>query len=141
MELFEYIDTLLNTAGDIFREEKEKLLSRNDLLKISYGQFHFIDALAKNNQSTISSLAEEMKLTKPTVTVAIQKMEKNGLVYKRQSETDKRISYIYLTEKGERIKQAEKNALIRMEEIIKSGLSSKEKEQLMNILARIDQAK
>jgi len=136
LELSDYIDNLLNKAGDIFLEEKEKLISREDLLKITYGQFHFIDAISEDDSPTISSLADKMNLSKPTVTVAIQKMEKSSLVFKKQSDSDKRVSYIFLTDKGKLIKQAEQNSLKRMEKILMSKLNEEELKYLKNILAK-----
>lgn len=137
MKIFEYLEILLDRADKIIHEEKEKLLSHEDLSKLSYGQFHFIDAISSGDSVTISSLAKELNLTKPTVTVAIQKMEKNGLVYKLQSDRDKRIYFIYLTEKGQRIKKAEQNALRRMEETISRGLSKEDLELLSGLLSKV----
>ncbi len=63
---------------------------------------------------------------------------KNGLVFKQQSDSDKRISYIYLTEKGTLLKKAETNALMRMENRIKDNLSQQELKNLVHILGKVD---
>lgn len=139
-ELSNFIDSLLNLAGDIIREEKEKLISKKELQKITYGQFHFIDAISEIENSTISSLSKKMNITKPSVTVGIQKMEKNGLIYKEQSKTDRRISYIHLTDKGKLIKKAEYNSLHRMERSIKSKLNDSELKSLLSILSKISRS-
>ncbi len=65
----------------------------------------------KDGQSQ-SELARKLKIKPATVTVMINRMEKVGLLERRQDPDDKRISRIYLTQKGrnmcrelERVKQ------------------------------------
>ena len=52
---------------------------------------------------TSSELSEILNITKPSVTEIINKLTTLGCVYRDQSELDKRVFYIKLTEKGKKI--------------------------------------
>ena len=45
-------------------------------------------------------IAQQLGVKPPTVTVSIQRLEKTGLVCRKQDEKDQRVTRIYLTEKG-----------------------------------------
>lgn len=47
-----------------------------------------------------SDIAKELHIDKSYLSRIIKRFEKNGLVYKRKSEKDKRAAYLTLTEKG-----------------------------------------
>ena len=48
-------------------------------------------------------LASQLGVKPPTVTVSIQRLEKIGIIVRKQDEKDQRISRIYLTEEGKAI--------------------------------------
>ena len=48
----------------------------------------------------MKNIAEKIGRTKATVTVLIDKLEKNGLVKREKASDDNRITYISLSEKG-----------------------------------------
>jgi len=49
---------------------------------------------------TMKELAEKIHRSKPTVTVLVDKLVALGYVTKEKSDTDSRVTYIHLTEKG-----------------------------------------
>lgn len=60
----------------------------------------------KQRQTTISNIAEEMALTVATVSDAVKALVGKGLVVKRPSKQDKRVSVLSLTPKGKRQAQS-----------------------------------
>ncbi|WP_162265420.1 MarR family winged helix-turn-helix transcriptional regulator [Abyssisolibacter fermentans] len=113
-------------CSNIIREEKEKLFEKEDLDNITYGQFTILDWISILEKPTITALSKAMNMSKPTVTIHIQKMERIGLVYKEKSYEDRRVSYIRLSEKGKRVEMAEQNAFKRIEKIINEKLTDEE---------------
>ncbi|MGE4485360.1 MAG: MarR family winged helix-turn-helix transcriptional regulator [Oscillospiraceae bacterium] len=55
------------------------------------------------NAITQRGLADKMSVKEPTVVRLLQEMEQDGLVTRSGSDTDKRVRFPSLTEKGERI--------------------------------------
>jgi DNA-binding MarR family transcriptional regulator len=74
---------------------------------LTTSQLLVIEAIEKLENPTPSSIAREILLSQGTVTNLIDRMEKNGLVQREKSATDKRSVHIVTTELGmERYKEA-----------------------------------
>jgi MarR family transcriptional regulator, organic hydroperoxide resistance regulator len=87
-----------------------------------------VRALGHGDGATQSELAERLDVSRPTVTVMIQKMEKAGLVERHADAEDQRYTRIYLTEAGWEIHEAVHDDL---DDFIAHGIGS---------LAKKDQA-
>ncbi len=69
--------------------------------KITYQQFLVMVILDhKGNQGTVSNIAVELGRTQNTLSVIIDRMEKNGLVRKSRNMSDRRLVKVVMTEKG-----------------------------------------
>lgn len=74
LEFYQLIDDIIMTCSVIIREEKEKLIEKEDLNNIAYGHFAILDQISQLENPTITLLAKKtMEMTKPTMTVHIQK--------------------------------------------------------------------
>ncbi len=58
--------------------------------------------LSKNGKVRVSDLSKSLNQTTPSITRSLIGMEKQGLIHKSFSETDKRVVYISLTELGDK---------------------------------------
>ena len=97
---------------EIIRESFNKFLkmyfdaSREVYAEINFNQikglrFKYLKEIYKRKEVTLTELADHFSISKPTVNEVINHFMKNGIVAKRKSDEDKRISYIYLTAIGE----------------------------------------
>ncbi len=59
-------------------------------------------AYHKEDLCTVSHLAKEFNVTKPTISDAVKVLEKKDLIFKNKTATDSRSYYISLTPKGEK---------------------------------------
>jgi len=84
----------------VAEEDAKKLYEMQDLTAT---QFHYLEIIGELENPTLTELAAAMKLTKPTVTTAIDRLVVKGLVRKVHSDIDKRSSHLHLTEFGEQI--------------------------------------
>jgi DNA-binding MarR family transcriptional regulator len=64
------------------------------------GQAFCLAEVAHNDGVTQRDLAEALGISRPTLTVMLQKMEKSGLVERRADELDQRYTRIHLTAAG-----------------------------------------
>lgn len=67
------------------------------------GQPPLLFSLYKQNGQSQKELATHLNVKAATMTVMIKRMEKNGLIERKQDENDQRISRIYISEKGLKI--------------------------------------
>jgi DNA-binding MarR family transcriptional regulator len=84
----------------VAEEDAKKMYELQDLTAT---QFHYLEIIGELENPTLTELATAMKLTKPSVTTAIDRLVDKGLVRKVLSDIDKRSSHLHLTEIGEQI--------------------------------------
>lgn len=68
--------------------------------RITGRQFRYLREIHKRKESTLTELAEYFQISKPSMNEVINKFESTKIIKKRKSKTDKRVSYISLTEIG-----------------------------------------
>lgn len=94
------LNKLLVEAYNGINKVEENALRRtgDDVLSIS--EFHVLECVGKNQGCTVGDIARLLSVTLPTVTVAVNKLEKKGCVIKSKNEKDGRIVNITLTKFG-----------------------------------------
>jgi DNA-binding MarR family transcriptional regulator len=85
----------------------------------------------------LTEVATAMNLTKPTVTVLVDKLIEKELIYKIQSDADRRSTHLHLTERGKLINHMHEYAHRRIVEEIEKKISSDEAIQLTRLLEKI----
>jgi MarR family 2-MHQ and catechol resistance regulon transcriptional repressor len=92
--------------------------------------FAALEALLHKGPLTISEIQDKVLLASGSMTAAVDRLEKLGLVVRSSSSSDRRARVVELTREGRRVAAAcfEKHA--RDLETLLSALSNKEKEQL-----------
>lgn len=101
------------------------------------GQHHIIMMLERVGCATVSQIAEEMRTTSATASVSIKRLEKAGFVEKRPSESDGRITQIYLTDKALAVTQRIKSKMDDSEKALTSGLTQEEIYLLSDLLDKV----
>lgn len=112
-------ETTVAFATIAYKEEKMSSLSRNinvisrcaaayraerlDGRGISSAHYFYILAIGKNPGISQDKLAKKLYINKSSVARALQTLEGDGFIERRQSETDRRITLVYPTQKGEEL--------------------------------------
>jgi len=134
-----YLNSLfVDVFNKILRYEE---LSLNSALKVSVTvtETHMIDVIGKQNEKiTVSEIASTLGLSVPTVTVALQKLEKKGFITKTSSTDDARRFLIGLTRSGQKIYKVHSLFHINMIEEITQNLSDIEKEALLSGVRKLN---
>jgi DNA-binding MarR family transcriptional regulator len=74
----------------------------------------------------------------PTVTKTINRLQSQGYVEKRASETDARQANVFLTEEGRGAIKAIEKAVRKIDKQALKGFDKKEQKQLIRLLGRIE---
>jgi DNA-binding MarR family transcriptional regulator len=69
-------------------------------LDLTRGQYLYLVRIKENPGIIPDHLAEMIKVDRTTASRAIQKLEKNGFIEKKNDQTNKKIKRLYVTEKG-----------------------------------------
>jgi len=81
-------------------EDAKELCETQDLTAT---QLNYLEIIGELENPTITELASAMRLTKPSVTIIVDRLVAKGFVRKVQSDSDRRSSHLHLTESGEQI--------------------------------------
>ena len=95
--------------------------------------------LAKKDGRTQLDLVNATHLKAPTISVALQKMEKDGYVTRRPDEYDLRATRVFLTEKGRELDNKIRKRVTEEETLAMVNLTEAECETLMKLLGKIKQ--
>ncbi|MGD1004589.1 MAG: MarR family winged helix-turn-helix transcriptional regulator [Methanoregulaceae archaeon] len=131
--LFEVFENLLR----IRNECSSAIFSECGLSDMTVKQITYLKVINEQGDVTFSRLAEITRNSKPTITEMINKFVRMGCVYRDPCPDDGRILYIRLTDKGQKIAQAEQAALRRVIERMIDSLDKHETDLLVEILQKV----
>jgi MarR family 2-MHQ and catechol resistance regulon transcriptional repressor len=99
--------------------------------------FASLEALLHKGPLTITQIQEKVLLASGSMTAAIDRLEKLGLVVRKSTSTDRRARIVELTAKGKRVAGQYYEAHARDLEELMSVLSEREKQQLHASLKKV----
>lgn len=121
----------LNSMLDQFQKGKQR-----DFTHITYrgrGQNSILKILANCDTIPQSELVKQLDMRPQSASEMLKKLEKRGLITRCQSETDRRVIDLQITEQGKQMyKQSEEFTPIAL-----NVLSDEEKQQFANILDKL----
>jgi len=127
------ISKLSQNLGEMEELAREQL----NIKELTTAQMHYLEVINEMSNPNITELATEMRLTKPTVTVALDKLILKGYVTKIQSDEDRRSSHLHLTKKGMQINQMHERAHTQFAELMEEMLEPNELEELTVLLEKL----
>ena len=129
--------THMMLINDISRMFGAQMRKAADELNIPSGYRHVLIYLAHRDGVSQYELAKCSHLTAPTVSVILQKMEKDGYIERRPDENDQRQMRVFLTSMGKELERQTKVKADETELLAMSCLSPEEKEIFKEYLLRI----
>ena len=115
---------------DRIRSNHDELFSQRSIRLL-------IMELARRDGRTQLYLVNATHLKAPTVSVAMQKLEKEGIVTRKPDEYDLRATRVNLTEKGRELDNRTRRSVHDAEELAMANLSEDERETLARLLMKI----
>ena len=93
--------------------------------------------LFQEEKYTMKELADRINRTKPTVTVLIDKLVQYGFVEREKSDTDSRVTYVKLTNKGMELKPIFDDISEKLSELIYGDFTGGEQEVFEKLLHKV----
>ncbi|MDP9268634.1 MAG: MarR family transcriptional regulator [Acidobacteriota bacterium] len=113
------------------------LLERGIASKLGLTDFAALEALLHKGPLTITQIQEKVLLATGSMTAAIDRLEKHGLIVRKSSPRDRRARLIALTPKGRQVAAASFAQHARELEELMSVLSEREKRQVYEALKKV----
>ncbi len=104
---------------------------------IGYGQFPVLVSLWQEDGVTQKVLSERVRIEAPTMVRTLDRMEREGLVKRMRSETDRRRIHIRLSKKGANLERQLVPLAAEVNDRALAGITKKDRRQLDELLARL----
>ena len=128
---------IVSQLSNLFGESEEAAKEHFQMLSLTHTQMHYLETINLLDNPNITELATTLKLTKPTVKVAMDKFIEKDFLYKVRSDEDRRSAHLHLTEKGKLINQMHDYYHRRIAESFTRKLSREELETLVGLLIKV----
>lgn len=125
------VDAIVETIIYLYTESRRLTKGMAAQFGLTGPQLTVIKLLEELGDLSLSSLSERIRAQNSTVTGIIDRMEREGLVKRERSTTDRRVVYIRLSEKGAKLA---KEIQVEPLEIFRSALTGLPQEDLGSLL-------
>lgn len=126
-------EVLVNLINEIW-ELEEKAIITEEFRDITNNDMHVIEAIGLGEDSNMSMVAKKLNITVGSLTTAMNSLVKKKYVKRERSETDRRVVYVRLTEKGQKAYLHHEDYHRQMTKVILERLDEKELPVLMKTL-------
>jgi len=113
------------------------VIDKYNIPQLTLKQIEYLKKFDEYEYVTISKLAENLKLSKPSITEMVKKFIKLDCVKKEQCSHDARVYYLFLTEKGKRIARLEQMANEDFIRRVENCLSEEDISLLIELLSKV----
>ncbi|NJO90531.1 MAG: MarR family transcriptional regulator [Chloroflexia bacterium] len=131
--MLEAFSHLMTIRGDC----ASKVCEKADIAEMTVKQINYLKIIDRHDNMTFSKLAEIAKITKPSVSDLVNKLQGFNCVYKEKCTADGRVSYIRLTEKGMKIARKETTAVKNLIERVMKSLNDEEVGTLIELFNKV----
>jgi DNA-binding MarR family transcriptional regulator len=113
------------------------VIEKYNISQLTLKQIEYLKKFDEHEYVTISQLAEDLNLSKPSITEMVKKFIQLDCVKKEQCSHDARVYYLFLTEKGKRIARLEQIANEDFIKRVKNCLSEEDISLLIELLSKV----
>ena len=100
-------------------------------------QIEYIDIIDKLDNPSLGEIAKVLELSKPSVTAIVDNLVKKGYIEKFQSDEDRRIFHVHLSDKGKQLVKMHQETHNRIADLFRHNLDSDDLEVLVSILNKV----
>ncbi len=121
-----------------FAKSWREFAKHDPLAQLSFNEYDYLRIVQDNSQGIrITDLAAEMKVTKPSASNMVVKLERKGLVERQASPDDARVKVVLLTDKATTSMSQESDVYRQIAAVIAKRLNADEVEQLTELLGKV----
>lgn len=129
-------ELLVELFNDILIIE-QNAIKEGHFSDLSITEMHTIDAIGMYSSRTMSEIAQDLKITVGTLTIAINNLVKKAYVERKRSEKDRRVVMVQLTRKGKLAYRVHEKFHSDMVKETINGLTEEEEDVLINSLDKL----
>ena len=125
---------LINRISKTFHREMRKVCEEN---RVPVGYRSLLFHLGHHNECSQKELVEKTELKSSTVSIALDKMERDGYIERRRDGKDGRVILVCLTDKGKEINRKNKEKVDVLEQQFAATVTAEEEKELARLLTKL----
>ena len=130
VELIEIITELIgNLEAEFIKKYQEEGFTARQIV--------YIDTINMLGNPNLGEIAKALKLSKPSVTAIVDKLESKGYIEKFQSDEDRRSFHVHLSTKGKNLVKMHGETHNKIVDMLQNNLDSKDLNNLVTILNKV----
>jgi DNA-binding MarR family transcriptional regulator len=137
MKWIEDIDIVTALISFTYRSVQKYFSKELADYNIGWGHFAILMALYDQEGRSQESLAQSKGFDKTMITKSILRMEKEGIVYRKTDEEDRRIKRLYLTEKGKKLQPEMQKIGLKLNELLLRDFDTEEAAVAVEVTRKI----
>jgi DNA-binding MarR family transcriptional regulator len=131
--LVKLIEIITELIGDLEAEFVKKYQEEGFTAR----QIVYIDIINTLGNPNLGEIAKALKLSKPSVTAIVDKLESKGYIEKFQSDEDRRSFHVHLSTKGKNLVKMHGETHNKIVDMLQNNLDSKDLKNLVTILNKV----
>jgi len=131
--LVELIEIITKLIGDL----EEEFIKKYQEEGFTARQIVYIDTINMLGNPNLGEIAKALKLSKPSVTAIVDKLESKGYIEKFQSDEDRRSFHVHLSTKGKNLVKMHGDTHNKIVDMLQNNLDSKDLKNLVTILNKV----
>ena len=131
--LVELIEIITKLIGDLVAEFIKKYQEEGFTAR----QIIYIDTINMLGNPYLGEIAKALKLSKPSVTAIVDKLESKGYIEKFQSDEDRRSFHVHLSTKGKNLVKMHAQTHNKIVDMLQDNLDSRDLKNLVTILNKV----
>ena len=130
-----YPSTLIKKASRLLIKKANELLKPYGLTD---AYTYFLMALYQQDGLTQSEMHKQIGIEQPTAVRTLDRMERDGLIIRTRSATDRRAIEIRLTEKGQNCQKIIEQCAYELNQFALNGFKEEEKSAIKHLLKKLN---
>jgi DNA-binding MarR family transcriptional regulator len=127
-------ELLVDIFNDILKVEHKAIESFTDNA-LTMSEMHILEAIGNSPDQQMSDIAKKLRITLPTLTVSVQRLEEKGFITRRRFGADRRKVAVELTERGRQAFESHAEFHMKMMDALFMGLNVDKMPVLMDSMA------
>lgn len=128
------LEQILNAILHSCEVLEEEMKQESNLKTLTPRQLYCIELIKRMQNPSLSELADRMGIAKASISVMIDRLERNSLLYKATSDSDRRTAHVHLTDEGEKAAMLHAELHKRLSGLLTADMTESEKEILIVLL-------
>jgi DNA-binding MarR family transcriptional regulator len=131
------LDAILRAFVYLYSESRRVTRAVADQYGLTGSQLLVVKILEEGQGTSLSELSERLRAKNSTVTGIVDRMERDGIVTRTRSETDRRVVHLGLTGKGKKLAQTAQIDPMHLFRALLQDLDGKDAADLERIMTKL----